>query len=337
VTEDRHPVPEQAMPRFAGASTFMKLPPYRPDRQPDVVVVGAPFDGGTTFRPGARHGPEAMRRASAGLYPYHRGHDLFLTEAGRVVDAGDLFVVPTSVERTLESLTRALGAFPPTSRVLLLGGDHSVSLAGLRRAAALYGPVALVHLDAHTDLWDEFWGERYNHGTVMRRAVEEGLIRPAHSIQIGLRGSLDARAEDRYGEELGIAQISTDRWWEWGTVEVAKQVTARVDGLPTYLTVDVDVVDPAFAPGTGTPEAGGPTSHMVLSLMKRVAVPSVPVVGADVVEVSPPLDAGDLAALFGATVAHEILFQMVKTAPTGPRVERDPGGHRAPGGGDNHH
>jgi guanidinopropionase len=317
VDQDRHPIPEQAMPRFAGIATFMKLPPYRPDQPAAVAVAGVPFDGGTTLRAGARHGPQAIRQASAGLYPYHRGHDLFLTESHAVVDAGDLFVVPMSVERTLAAVCAELDAFPKTTRMLLLGGDHSISLAGLRRAAARFGPLALVHLDAHTDLWDEFWGERYNHGTVMRRAVEEGLITAATSIQVGIRGSLDAREEDRFGEDLGIAHVTADEWWARGTAWVAERVAERIGTGPAYVSVDIDVVDPAFAPGTGTPEAGGPTSHMVLSLLRAL---SGALAGADVVEVSPPWDAGGLAALFGATVAHELLFLLVRR-PLGDGAE----------------
>ncbi len=302
------PIPENEMPRFAGEDTFMKLPRYQDDQPVSVVVVGAPFDGGTTFRPGARMGPKAIRHASAGLYPYHRQRGRFLTESARVADAGDLFVIPMSVEKSLQFMEKALRAFPRGTRVLLLGGDHSVSLAPLRALGTERGPLALIHLDSHTDLWDEFWGSRYNHATVFRRALDEQLIDPGHSIQIGLRGSLDDVSEDRYGAEFGIEQVTTDQWMARGTSWVLERIQARIGNCPVYISCDIDVVDPAFAPGTGTPEVGGPTSHMVLSLVRGL---NYSVAGADVVELAPDLDLTGNSALFAATIAHELLFAMI--------------------------
>lgn len=302
------PVPEHEMPRFAGEDTFMKLPRYQLHQTVSVLIIGAPFDGGTTFRPGARMGPRAIRNASAGLYPYHRQRGLYLTEKHAVADAGDLFVVPWSVEKSLQSMEEALGALPYSTRILLLGGDHSVSLAPLRALGKKLGPIALIHLDSHTDLWDEFWGSRYNHATVFRRALEEGWVDPTHSIQIGLRGSLDEASEDQFGVELGIDQITTDQWMEMGGPWVVERMLARVSDKPVYVSCDIDVVDPAYAPGTGTPEAGGPTSYMVLSLLRALRCR---VVGADVVELAPDLDVTGNSALFAATVAHDLLFSMI--------------------------
>ncbi|MCY0897459.1 MAG: agmatinase [Firmicutes bacterium] len=306
----REPLSEREMPRFAGPTTFMKYPLYDRHDPAPVAVLGVPFDGGTTFRSGARMGPEAIRRHSAGLYPYHRHHRRLLHQHRDVADAGDVAVVPMSVERTYAACEARLREFPVDTRVLLLGGDHSVVLPHLRVVASKGGPVALVHLDAHHDLWDEYWGDQYNHATVFRRALEEGLIDPNHSIQIGIRGSLDDAEEDRYGHTFGIRQISTDEWYQHGHQWVVDKLRERLDGAPRiYLSVDIDVVDPAFAIGTGTPEAGGPTSHMVLKLLEDIGRP---LVGADVVELAPDLDPSGASSLFAATVAQDLLFLLTE-------------------------
>ena len=314
VPSRQHPIAERLMPRFSGEDTFMKLPRYRSENPTSIIVAGAPFDGGTTYRPGARMGPKALRHASWGLYPYHRQRAFFLTERTSVSDAGDLFVNPMSVENSLESIVNALDALPIGTRVLLLGGDHSISLAPLRVIRQKSGPLALIHLDAHTDMWDEFWGSRYNHATVIRRSVDEQLIDPAHSIQIGIRGSLDNSSEDHYGEELGITQISTDHWMDRGTSWVLQQIHSRVGRRPAYISCDIDVVDPAYAPGTGTPEAGGPTSYMVLSVLRGL---HCHVLGADVVELAPDLDHTGNSALFAASLAYELLFCMAADDDSG--------------------
>ncbi len=306
------PVPENVMPRFAGLATFMNMAPLQAGETPDIVVVGAPFDGGTTMRPGARMGPRALREASHGLYPYHRVHRHKLTDRVSVADGGDLFVVATDIVQTLEHMTRQLRILGERSRILMMGGDHSVTLAPLRAARERYGqPLALIHLDAHSDLWDTMWGGPYNHATVFRRAVEEGLIDPAHSIQVGMRGSLEEAAEDQFGDELGIVQISTDQWLDQGNERVQAAIAQRVGQWPAYVSVDIDVVDPAFACGTGTPEAGGPSSYTVLSLLRLL--PSL-VVGADVVELAPDLDVTRNSALFAASVAYELLFLLAHGA-----------------------
>lgn len=309
----RDPIPERDLPRFAGLPTFMKFPVFDPRYPASVVILGVPFDGGTTFRSGARFGPEAIRRQSAGLYPYHRQYQRLVHQHDSIADAGDVSAIPMSVDRTYAAIQKRLGELSDGTRVLMLGGDHSVVLPHLRWIASHVGPVALVHLDAHHDLWDEFWGDRYNHGTVFRRAVEEGLLDVHHSIQVGIRGSLDAADEDHYSEAFGIKEITTDQWYEHGGAWVAKEVEQRLSGASAiYVSVDIDVVDPSVASGTGTPEAGGPTSYMVLKLLQSI---KRRIVGADVVELAPDLDSTGSSSLFAATVAHELLFLL--TEPNG--------------------
>lgn len=258
------------------------------------------------MRTGARMGPEAIRKASAGLYPYHRRHRRVLHAQHAIEDAGDVAVVPMSVDRTHRAIRAHLDRFPDHVRVLLLGGDHSVVLPHLEWMAERRGPIALIHLDAHHDLWDEFWGEPLNHATVFRRAVDRGLVDTRRSIQVGIRGTLDDQAEDHYGEELGLRQISTDDWYSHGHDWVVNAIRERVSGAPSiYVSVDIDVVDPAFAPGTGTPEAGGPTSYMVFRLLQELGLE---IHGGDVVELAPDLDVTGNSSLFSATVAQELLF-----------------------------
>lgn len=305
MTGRRHPVPEDQMPRFAGQGTFMKLPPYDPAEPSDLVVLGVPFDGGTTFMPGTRFGPQAIRQASSTLYPFHSGYHAHLTERISVSDGGDIFVDPINVSRTLDLVGEALSIVPRTSKILLLGGDHTITLASLRALKSRYGRLSLVHLDAHADLWDELWGERYNHATVFRRAWEEGLFDPDTSIQVGCRGGFDYAHESETAKELSLVQIGTDEWFRRGSKEVAELISKTVGNNPVYLSFDIDVVDPAFAPGTGTPEIGGPSSWMIIDLLRHLRLN---LIGADVVEVLPFLDHSNITALLGATVAYEILF-----------------------------
>ncbi|WP_020375404.1 agmatinase [Sulfobacillus thermosulfidooxidans] len=304
------PIPENIMPRFAGTTTFMKLPDISLVHCPDITVMGAPFDGGTTMKSGARMGPKAIRDASRGLFPYHRIHRIFLTENIKICDGGDLRVIPSNVPKTLDIMARQIEQISEHSLVLLLGGDHSVSLSALRALAKRTGPVSLIHFDAHSDLWHESWGELYSHATVFRRAIEESLINPYTSIQVGLRGGLDNANEDNFGHELHIQQITTEDWFRHGDEWVTTQIYQRVGNTLAYVTVDIDVVDPAFASGTGTPEAGGPSSYMVLHVLRSIR--SL-VIGGDVVELAPCLDLTQSSSLFAATVAYEILFLLAQS------------------------
>lgn len=302
------------MPRYAGPRTFARLP--TPEQAPAaaVAVLGAPFDGGATFRPGARFGPAAIREASLLLRPYNEPLDLSPFARAQVVDAGDAAASPVDIEAAHRAIESSAGELQRAgTRVLGLGGDHSVTLPLLRAAAAVHGRLSLLQLDAHTDTWDSYFGAKVTHGTVLRRAVEEGLIDPTRSAQIGLRGSMYSAADHAENRELGFRTFlarELDRAGMRGAIELARASL----GSPLYVTVDVDVLDPAFAPGTGTPEAGGLTSRELLGILRSLAEHPLDVAGADVVEVSPAHDAGGITATAAANVAYDLVGLLVLAA-----------------------
>jgi agmatinase len=295
------------MPRFAGIRTFMRAPHTTDLAGVDAAVYGIPYDTATSFRTGPRFGPEAIRSASALLRPYNPALGIDLVETLSIVDYGDVPVSPGDTERTYGQVEEALaplvaaGVFP-----LGLGGDHSVTLAELRALARKHGPLALVQLDAHGDTWDEYFGQRFFHGTTFLRAAEEKLIDPEVSVQAGLRGSLYGAADLESARELGFAVLPCDQLREFGPGRFASLVRERIGRRPVFLSFDVDVLDPAFAPGTGTPEVGGLSTAEALALLR--ALGGIELVGADVVEVSPPYDGpGQPTALAAANVAYELL------------------------------
>jgi agmatinase len=273
----------------------------------DAAVYGIPFDTATSFRTGPRFGPEAIRSASALLRPYNPALGVDVVEALSIVDYGDVPVSPGDTERTYGQVEEALaplveaGVFP-----LALGGDHSVTLAELRVLARRHGPLALVQLDAHGDTWDEYFGQRFFHGTTFRRAHEEGLIEPEASVQAGLRGSIYGADDLESARDLGFVVLSCDQLRNHGPGSFASLVRERIGRRPVFLSFDIDVLDPAFAPGTGTPEVGGLSTAEALSFLR--ALRGVKLAGADVVEVSPPYDGpGQPTALAAANVAYELL------------------------------
>lgn len=297
------------VPRFVGVPTFMRLP-LRTDAQGlDVAVLGLPSDNGSPFRTGARFGPNAIRAMSIMLRPfnpYRGGVNIF--EHLACADLGDAGVVPgympatlTRLEGFMEQVVGA-GAIP-----LALGGDHGVSIAELRVLARRHGPLGVIHFDSHSDTWDKYFGgERHSAGTPFRRAVEEGLVLPERSIQIGLRGSLFTAADVEQSRELGYDVVTMDDWDALGLAGLVARIAARVGDAACFLSFDMDVVDPAFAPGVQTPEAGGPSARETLALLR--ALPPLNLVGADVVETNPLFDGqGQITALLAATVAAEIL------------------------------
>jgi agmatinase len=294
-------------PRFSGVRTFARCPHVTTPEGVDVAVMGAPFDTATSRRPGARFGPEAIRSASIGLRPYHPPLDVDVFGSLSVVDWGDLDVTPGNAERTtaqiaagLEPLLRA-GVVP-----MVLGGDHSVVLGELRAHAAVHGPVALVLLDAHADTWDDYYGERYFHGTPFRRALEEGLVRPERSIMAGMRGPLYSRSDISDARTMGFEIVPDAELRELGPAEYGRRVRSRVGDAPVYMSFDIDVLDPAFAPGTGTPEVAGLDPREALALIRALA--GMRFTGFDVVEVSPAYDGpGETTALLAASVAYEFL------------------------------
>jgi agmatinase len=296
-----------AVPRFAGLRTFARLPTLEEVERADVAVLGAPFDSAATFRPGARFGPAAIREASLLLRPYNERLAIAPFAAVQMADAGDAPASPIGVEEghaAIEAAARDLaesGAF-----VLGLGGDHSVALPLLRAAAAAHGPLSLLQLDAHTDTWDSYFGARYTHGTIFRRAVEEGIVDARASLQIGLRGSLYGSSDLDENRELGFATLLAREFDDVGVAGALELAAERLRS-PVYVSVDIDVLDPAFAPGTGTPEAGGLTSRELLALLAGLGALDLEIAGADVVEVSPPYDTGGITAVAGANAAYELL------------------------------
>ncbi len=303
-----HPTEPSQAPRFAGVSTFLRLPHVTDLSDVDVAVVGLPFDTGVSVRAGARFGPKAVREGSLGLRPdYNPAQRVAVFERLSVVDWGDASVAPGFIDRSLVSLEAALAPLHEAGVAPLgLGGDHSVVLAELRAAAQRHGPLALVQFDARGDTLDECSGESYAHGTAIRRAVDEGLIDPARSTQLGLRGGLSGPAEYEDARAMGFEVVPWLDLAQLGTGVVERAVERA--GGKAFLTFDISFVDPAFAPGVGTPEVGGPSSMQALALLRGCR--GLDLAGADVVEVVPGLDVSQLTATLAATIAWEILSLM---------------------------
>jgi len=300
------PLDARELPRFAGIRTFMRVPHVTALDGVDVAVYGIPFDTATSYRTGPRFGPEAIRSASALLRPYNPALEVDVTSLS-IVDYGDVPVSPGDTERTYGQIEAALAplvdadVFPAA-----LGGDHAVTLAELRPLARKHGPLALVQLDSHGDVWESYFGQRYFHGTTFRRALEEGLLEPSASVQAGMRGSLYGPEDIQAARDMGFTVLTTDELRALGPERYGELVRERTGDRPTFVSFDVDVLDPAFAPGTGTPEAGGLSTGEALAFVR--ALRGVNLVGCDVVEVSPPYDSpGAVTALAAATVMYELL------------------------------
>jgi agmatinase len=293
-------------PRFSGPRTFMRLPHVKDLEGVDVAIVGIPTDGAVVYRTGARFGPEGIRSASVMLRNYNPLLGVDVVEKLSLVDYGDVPTVPGS---TVDSLARSAAAIEEVARAgvttLCLGGDHTVLLAELRALAAVHGPLALVQLDSHHDLWDEYFGQKLFHGSVVRRAVEEQLIAPERSIQAGLRGSLTAAADAGLPGTFGIDALSYEELAALGPAGFSNRVRDRVGAAPCFLSFDIDFVDPAFAPGTGTPEVGGPSSRDALTYVRSLA--GLDFRGFDCVEVAPPYDPAGVTAFVAANVCFEML------------------------------
>jgi agmatinase len=308
VTEPPYrPLDAQVIPRFAGIRTFMRAPHVTDLRGVDVAVYGIPFDTATTYRAGPRFGPEAIRSASALIRPYHPVHDVDVVEKLSIVDYGDLPVSPGDTERTYRQVEEALapivdaGIFPAA-----LGGDHSITLAELRVLATKHGPLALVQLDAHADTWDEYFGQRYFHGTTFKRAAEEGVLTPNASVQAGMRGSVYAAGDLESARELGFTVITADELRALTPEQYGERVREKVGETPVFMSFDVDFLDPAFAPGTGTPEIAGFSTAEAVAFIR--ALRGINLVACDVVEVSPSYDGpGQQTALAAANVVWELL------------------------------
>ena len=301
------PLDARVIPRFAGIRTFMRAPYVTDLAGVDAVAYGIPFDTATSYRTGPRFGPEAIRSASSLIRPYNPGLDVNVVDSLSLVDYGDVPVSPGDTERTYAQIEEALapvveaGVFPAA-----MGGDHSITLAELRALARRYGPLALVQLDSHGDTWEEYFGQKHFHGTTFKRAVEEGLLDAQASVQAGMRGSLYGADDIQVARDLGFTVLTTDELRDLGAAGYGELVLGRVGTRPVFLSFDVDFLDPAFAPGTGTPEVGGFSTAEALAFLR--ALRGIKLAGCDVVEVSPPYDGpGMVTALAAANVLYDLL------------------------------
>lgn len=298
-------------PRYTGVRTFAGLDHIGLERLADMsvdaLVVGVPFDTATSWRPGARFGPEAIRSNSSLLRPWHAVHGVEVFGARTVVDGGDVAITPGNAERSAEQIAAALGPLCGSAATpVVLGGDHSILLGELRAHAAAHGPLGLLLFDAHADTWDDYYGERLFHGTVIRRATEEGLLDPRRSLIAGLRGSLYEPADLDDARALGFELVAIDELRAGGAVQFAARARERIGSGAAFLGFDIDVVDPSAAPATGTPEVGGLLAAEALDLLRALAGMSF--AGFDVVEVAPPYDPpGQITALLAANIAYEML------------------------------
>ena len=306
MAEVKQPASALSSPRFCNMGTFMRMTKVDSAKGLDFAIAGAPFDTASSFRSGSRFGPNAIRNISAMMKPNNVILQVNIMENLKGGDIGDFNVTPGYIHPTYDAIEAGVAGILEENAVpIVLGGDHSITLAELRAVAKKYGPVALVHFDSHSDLCDEVFGQKYNHGTPFRRAIEEGLIDPAHSIQIGMRGSLYDPNEHKMAADLGMLLIPAHKVREMGFEALIKTAMERVGDKPVFLTFDIDFVDPAYAPGTGTPEVAGFTSYESLSLVR--AIKDMNFVGFDIVEVLPAYDSGEVTAYLAANIVFEYL------------------------------
>lgn len=315
------PVDSSVVPRFAGLATFARLPRLEDVGDCDVAVVGVPFDAGVSYRPGARFAPAAVREASRLLRPYHPGLDVSPFAELQVADAGDIacnpFDIHAAVDAIQEGASHLLGS---GSRLMTVGGDHTIALPLLREVNRVHGPVALLHFDAHLDTWDSYFGAEYTHGTPFRRAFEEGLLDTEALSHVGIRGPLYSRQDLTDDERMGFGIVTSMDVMNHGVTEVVDALRQRVGNRPLYISIDIDCLDPAHAPGTGTPEAGGMTSRELLAILRGLAGANI--VSADVVEVSPAYDHAEITSVAASHVAYELISLMALGGGT-PEVPRD--------------
>ena len=292
----------------------MRLPHVEDADGLDVAIVGVPYDGGTSYRSGSRYGPREIRNQSSLIRPYNYFQKVAPFDTLNVADVGDVDAPPVSIETAYEAIEARIGAIAGAgARPIVIGGDHSISLPVLRALAKRHGPLALVQFDAHIDTWDEYFGGKYFHGTPFRRAIEEGVVDPKRFIQVGIRGPMYGEDDFDFHREHGITMIDIDRVKDHGIAWTVEQIRRVATGA-AYMTFDIDGVDPAFAPGTGTPEVGGLTSHEAQRLVRGLA--GLTLAGGDIVEVSPVYDGpGQITAVLASNLMFEFLSAMaVRTA-----------------------
>jgi agmatinase len=293
-------------PRFGQPPTFMRLPYSRDVAGLDVAIVGIPYDGGTSYRPGARFGPRHVRDHSSLIRPWNPVLEVSPFDHLRIADYGDVDVAPISIDETFAAIERDVGALVAANVIpLAVGGDHSTTLPVLRALARRHGPLGLVHFDSHPDTWEDYGGSRHYHGSTFRRAIEEGAVDGRRVVQIGIRGPVYGSKDFDFHAAHGLEAIRIEQVKEQGVARVLERLV-RLEGRPTYCSFDIDAVDPAYAPATGTPEVGGLTAYEALALVRGLR--RLDLVGADVVEVAPPYDGpGGVTGLLAANLLFELL------------------------------
>ncbi|MGY1435882.1 agmatinase [Streptomyces reniochalinae] len=308
----RGPVDSSRVPRYAGPATFARLPRIdQTEGRADVAVVGVPFDTGVSYRPGARFGGNAIREASRLLRPYNPAQDASPFALAQVADAGDIAVNPFDIGEALETVEHAAGELLDAgSRLMTLGGDHTIALPLLRAMAREHGPVALLHFDAHLDTWDTYFGAPYTHGTPFRRAVEEGVLDTSALSHVGTRGPLYGKRDLDDDAKMGFGIVTSADVMRRGVDEVVDQLRQRIGSRPLYVSVDIDVLDPAHAPGTGTPEAGGLTSRELLEIVRGLS--DCHLISADLVEVAPAYDHAEITSVAASHTAYELTTLMTR-------------------------
>ncbi len=313
-SETIRPLSSTEVPRFAGPSTFARLPELRDVEHCDIAILGAPFDGGTSYRPGARFGPQAVRQASRHLRTqFHPNHGIEPFVEMQVADVGDVACNPFSIEKAIDQIELAANeTLKNAGHLITIGGDHTIALPLLRAMNQRFGPVALVHFDAHLDTWDTYFDAPFTHGTPFRRAAEEGLFLDDCSLHVGIRGPLHGKNDLIADEELGFRVVSCLDIANHGAQYVIDRIHQRVGDRPMYLSIDIDVLDPAHAPGTGTPEVAGMTTREIHQIIQGCR--NLNIIGADVVEIAPAYDHAELTALAGASIVYEIINLMALNA-----------------------
>lgn len=306
MTAKNQPISGNDLARFSGPNTFMRLPSVNDLKGLDVAILGVPMDIGTSWRSGTRFGPKEVRSQSAMIRPYNLATGAAPFDGLQVADIGDLAINTFSRADTLRIISDSYDAILNYDAMpMAIGGDHSMTLPILRAMARRHGPVALVQVDAHADVNDEMFGERETHGTFLRRAYEEGLVTPDKTYQIGLRGSGYSAEDFAEAAGWGFQQFPAHELWHRSLADLGAEIRRDIGDLPVYVTFDIDSLDPAFAPGTGTPEIGGLTTPQALELIRGLRGANI--VGADLVEVSPPYDTTGNTALTGANILFELL------------------------------
>ncbi len=301
------PISGTIVPRYAGPATFCRLPELRDVPYCDVAILGIPFDSGTSYRPGARFGPQSIRQASRHLRTnFHPAYDTEPFKALQVADAGDVACNPYQIEEAIDQIEKAASdLLDKVDAMISLGGDHTIAFPLLKAVNKRAGPVALVHFDAHLDTWDTYFGAPYTHGTPFRRAAEEGLFNEAASMHVGIRGPLYSREDLLNDEALGFKVVHCDELETHGVEHVIRRIKDRVGHHPLYLSIDIDVLDPAHAPGTGTPEIAGLSSRELVNIIRGLQ--GLDLIAADIVEVAPAYDHAEITSLSAATLAYEII------------------------------